>query len=27
MRVIFEIGKETDEIFIYEINFRGNIYD
>jgi mRNA interferase RelE/StbE len=27
MRVIFEIVKETDEIFIYEINFRGNIYD
>lgn len=27
MRVIFEIGKKTDEIFIYEINFRGNIYD
>ena len=27
MLVIFEIGKETDEIFIYEINFRGNIYD
>ena len=27
MRVIFEIGKETDEIFIYEINFRGNIDD
>jgi mRNA interferase RelE/StbE len=27
MRVIFKIGKETDEIFIYEINFRGNIYD
>ncbi|TRU22454.1 MAG: type II toxin-antitoxin system RelE/ParE family toxin [Microcystis aeruginosa Ma_MB_S_20031200_S102] len=27
MRVIFEISKETDEIFIYEINFRGNIYD
>ncbi|NCR11040.1 MAG: type II toxin-antitoxin system RelE/ParE family toxin [Microcystis aeruginosa LG13-11] len=26
MRVIFEIVKETDEIFIYEINFRGNIY-
>jgi mRNA-degrading endonuclease RelE of RelBE toxin-antitoxin system len=27
MRVIFEIGKDTDAIFIYEINFRGNIYD
>jgi mRNA-degrading endonuclease RelE of RelBE toxin-antitoxin system len=27
IRVIFEIGKETDEIFIYEINLRGNIYD
>ena len=27
MRVIFEIVKETDEIFIYEINFRGNIYN
>ena len=27
IRVIFQIVKERDEIFIYEINFRGNIYD
>ncbi len=27
IRVIFQIRKETGEIFIYDINYRGNIYD
>jgi mRNA interferase RelE/StbE len=27
MRVIFQIRRETSEIFIYDINFRGNVYD
>ncbi|MEM9216339.1 MAG: type II toxin-antitoxin system RelE/ParE family toxin [Cyanobacteria bacterium P01_F01_bin.150] len=26
IRVIFQIREETDEIFIYDVNFRGNIY-
>ena len=26
IRVIFQIHKKTDEIFIYDVNFRGNIY-
>ncbi|GAB4324157.1 MAG: hypothetical protein OHK0047_08450 [Leptolyngbyaceae cyanobacterium] len=27
IRVIFQIRKEIGEIFVYDINFRGNIYD
>jgi mRNA-degrading endonuclease RelE of RelBE toxin-antitoxin system len=27
IRIIFQIRKGTDEIFIYDINFRGNIYE
>jgi mRNA-degrading endonuclease RelE of RelBE toxin-antitoxin system len=27
IRVIFQIRKETSEIYIYDINYRGNIYD
>ena len=27
IRVIFQIRKETNEIFIYDINYRGNIYN
>jgi len=27
IRVIFQIRKDTNDIFIYDINFRGNIYD
>lgn len=26
LRIIFQIRRETDEILIYEINFRGNVY-
>lgn len=26
-KAIFQIRKETGEIFIYDINYRGNIYD
>ena len=26
IRVIFQIRKETDEIFVYDVSFRGNIY-
>ena len=26
IRVIFQIRKETNEIFIYDVNFRGKIY-
>jgi len=27
IRVIFQIRSVTNEIFIYDINYRGNIYD
>jgi mRNA interferase RelE/StbE len=27
IRVIFQIRRETDEIFVYDINYRGNIYE
>jgi len=27
IRVIFQIRRETNEIFIYDINYRGNIYN
>ncbi|WP_008315362.1 type II toxin-antitoxin system RelE family toxin [Leptolyngbya sp. PCC 6406] len=27
IRIIFQIRREIDEIFIYDINYRGNIYD
>lgn len=27
IRIIFQIRRETDEILIYDINYRGNIYD
>jgi mRNA interferase RelE/StbE len=27
IRVIFQIRRETNELFIYDINYRGNIYD
>ena len=26
IRIIFEIRRETSELFIYDINYRGNIY-
>lgn len=26
IRVIFQVRKNLDEIYIYDINFRGNIY-
>ena len=26
LRVIFRIDKDTDEIYIYEIDFRGDVY-
>lgn len=26
IRVIFQIHKESDELFIYEIDFRGGVY-
>ena len=26
IRVIFQLRKETDAIFIYDINFRGSVY-
>ena len=27
IRIIFQIRSATDEIFIYDINYRGNIYN
>jgi len=27
IRVIFQIRRETNEIFIYDVNYRGNIYN
>jgi len=26
MRVIFQIDKEDDVLFVYEINYRGDVY-
>lgn len=27
IRVIFQIRKDTDEIFVYDIAYRGDVYD
>lgn len=27
IRIIFQIRRETNELFIYDINYRGNIYN
>lgn len=27
IRIIFQIRSDTNQIFIYDINYRGNIYD